>query len=296
MIVKDLGSINKQFPETPDLGVRIGIHTGSVLRDPNQELGQVTSTTLDMTGHIQKDAKVGLVEVSQATLDKLPSADGWIRIRTARDANLAIYAWHPEGPDKVPQSWIQRIRFGHGGEEEKPEDKAKAEMPDKPDKSAPAKPAKPKVATRSSHEIPTKPTCLYCGEEVTPKQQKCSSCGRLNRHYDPTQDPSARKRAKESAARRTTATSVKRRTTMIAAPTGGPGDSKRATGPRAAAAASTGRAGASSDKPKDDMELVGEAVLGAVMGIGIWMGLAGCSRRSCPCCGGTPPGRSPAPT
>jgi len=268
MIVKELVDINKQFPDTPDLGTRIGIHTGSVLRDPNQELGQVTSSTLDMTGHIQKDAKVGLVEVSQETLDKLPSAEGWIRIRTARDANLAIYAWHPEGPDKVPQSWIQRIRFGHGGEEEKPDEKAT-----KADKPVDDKPVKSKAARQTTHELPTKLTCLYCGEDVTPKQQKCKSCGRLNRHYDPTQDPDARKRAKEAATRRTTATNVKRRTTMIGTASGG--DSQRTTGPRAAAAASASRTTSTKpEKPKDDMELVGEAILGAVIGVVAWLGVA----------------------
>lgn len=275
MIVKELGTINKQFPDTPDLGVRIGIHTGSVLRDPNQELGQVTSTTLDMTGHIQKDAKVGLVEVSQETLDKLPSAEGWIRIRTARDANLAIYAWHPEGPDKVPQSWIQRIRYGgHGGEDDKGDERVDdRSKPDRTDRAA--RTTKPRAATRTTHDIPTKLTCLYCGEDVTQKQQKCPSCGRLNRHYDPSQDPEARKRAKASAARRTTATSVKRRTTMIGEATGGPGDSRRTTAPRAAATSSSStRAGQAPEKKKDDMELVGEAVLGAAMGIAVWLGVA----------------------
>ena len=263
MIVKELGNINKQFPETPDLGVRIGIHTGSVLRDPHQTLGQVTSTTLDLTGHIQKDAKVGLVEVSQQTLDKLPSAEGWIRIRTARDANLAIYGWHPHGPENVPQSWIQRMKFGQGGEDEKPAAKSQAEKP--------AKQTTKSTARQTTHEVPTKPTCLYCGEEVTPKDQKCPSCGRLNRHYDPSKDPNAKKRqTKVGAARRTTATNVRQRATLAGA------SASEASKQRAAAAASTtgSQSSAKQAPPVDDMQLIGEAAMGAIMSVIIWVGLA----------------------
>lgn len=200
-ILRNLRDINARFPDTPDLGVRIGIHTGSILRDPNQALGQVTSTVLDQTGHLQKDARPGLVEISQATLDKLPSQEGWIRIRAARDSNMAVFAWHPDGPDQVPQSWIQRIRYGRGEEEAEAKGEAKAKRPVTATKDKPAKPEE-----EALH-------CPYCEGEVTVRDQKCPHCDRLNRHYDPA---IAEKGKRKRAATTTTTTTRRPRTSTVA--------------------------------------------------------------------------------
>ena len=268
-IVRGLREVNKQFPNTPDLGVRVGIHTGSVLRDPNQPLGQVTSTTLDLTGHIQKDAKVGLVEISQATLDKLVSQEGWIPIRKSRDADLMIFGWHPDGPDKVPQSWVSRMRYGRGQEaEEAAEKEAPAKKP-AAGKPAPGKPPakeRPGRDTRTpARRQPTKPdatvklSCAYCEADVTVKDQKCPSCGRLNRHYDPALAEGRRKRTTVTPPAR------KKQTTMA----GRAADPRRTTG--------TGRTTMAGQRAQQQQQTgaegqaVMELLFGMVMTIAVWL-------------------------
>ncbi len=186
-IVRNLRQVNTQFADTPDLGVRVGIHTGSVLRDPNHSLGQVTSSTLDITGHIQKDAQTGLVEVSQATLDKLPSQQGWIRIRVARDANINIYAWHPDGPEHIPQSWIQRMFYGRpeDAQAERDREKARSGRTTLSEKDKARSTGSQKTGARAGKGA-AKLTCPYCETEVTAQDQACPSCHRLNRHFDPS--------------------------------------------------------------------------------------------------------------
>ncbi|NUQ00850.1 MAG: protein kinase, partial [Armatimonadetes bacterium] len=263
-IVLGLREINARFPETPNLGVRAGIHTGSVLRDPNQPLGQVTSTVLDMTGHIQKDAKVGLVEVSQATLDKLPTQEGWLRLRTARDGNLTIFGWHPDGPEHVPQSWVQRIRRGVGELAEEAQ-----EVGDKV-KTAAAARSTAKTTTEKKKEAPPKPeqvklSCPYCEGEVTILDQKCPHCDRLNRHYDPAiaEKGKRRKTAPLPSARRTTQQS-RARTTMA-------GETARRSGvmTQAQLKAQASKQGKGNEVSPD---AVAELITGILVAVAIWVG------------------------
>ncbi|MCC7494950.1 MAG: protein kinase [Fimbriimonadaceae bacterium] len=285
-IVRGLATVNQQFAETPDLGVRVGIHTGGVLRDPNQQLGQVTSTTLDVTGHIQKDARAGLVEISQATLDKLPSQEGWIRIRTAREGNLGVFAWHPEGPDKVPQSWIQRMMYGRLDSAEEKVESSGGGVPKEvktttaSTRRAAAGGGAARVTSRTVRPAaktePEKVFCPYCEGEVTVKDQKCPHCDRLNRHYDPAvaeaggwfKKPAAQplKRAANTREKRTTLVEqrmadAKKRTTGAMQRPGQPG------------ARRPGQPAPTKIEPTVYLELVLGVVLGAVAWIGIAYGL-----------------------
>ena len=191
-VVKGLRAVNAEFPDTPDLEVRIGIHTGSILRDPNQTLGQVTSRTLDVTGHLQKDATTGLVEISEITLDKLTSHEGFVPLRRERDGGLMVYAWHPEGSDHVPQGWMQRLVRGVAGGGTT---KKSGETPGAGDRATRSEQAKPK-RTMKPGELP----CFYCKAPVRVQDQNCPSCGRLNRHFDPDVDEKGRRRKPAPAA------------------------------------------------------------------------------------------------
>jgi|GEM_PF-5049286 len=51
--------------------VRMGINTGKVLMDASIEKGKVSSSTIDIAGHLQKEAKPGQILVGQETFSKL---------------------------------------------------------------------------------------------------------------------------------------------------------------------------------------------------------------------------------
>lgn len=271
-IVRRLAEINTKFPNVPDLGVRVGVHTGSVLRDPHQPLGQVTSTALDITGHIQKDARVGLVEASQVTVDKLAGREGWVPLRKARDSDLMVFGWHPEGPEHVPQSWVSRMRFGRGEGAEQAEAataaatataaRAPAQKPGeaaKPTRQRQTKPPTPRQATQPD----TKLYCPYCEAEVTVRDQKCPSCDRLNRHYDPAIAERGRKRpqattpARPKPGRTTQTGRVKAGRQTFAG--------RAAEVHRTSGRPSTGSYGRATQQPAADPQVIAELVGGIVV-------------------------------
>jgi adenylate cyclase len=51
--------------------VRMGINTGKVLIDGSMERGKVSSSTIDIAGHLQKEAEPGQILVSQETFSRL---------------------------------------------------------------------------------------------------------------------------------------------------------------------------------------------------------------------------------
>ncbi|MBI5833234.1 MAG: protein kinase [Armatimonadetes bacterium] len=192
-VITGLRVVNTEFTDTPPLEVRIGIHTGSILRDPNQTLGQVTSRTLDITGHLQKDAQPGLVEISEVTLDKLTTHEGFVPLRKDRDGGLMVYAWHPDGAEHVPQGWMQRLVRGvnAGGTSST---KKSGEQAAKPTRETRPEVTKPSRTTKGGQLA-----CFYCKAPVRVQDQNCPSCGRLNRHFDPNVDDKGRRRKPAAA-------------------------------------------------------------------------------------------------
>ena len=241
-VVVGLREVNKRYPNSPDIDVRIGIHTGSILRDPNQSLGQVASSTLDICGHIQKDAHAGLVEISEVTLDKLTSREGWVPLRRARDGNRMVYAWHPDGADHVPRSWVSKlVRSVAGGEEGTSSTRIS------------------RVTTATSQQLAAAPqvvlNCHYCQTAVRVQDQKCPGCGRLNRHYDPNIDERGRRK----------------RTTIVTAP---PKPAVKAADARRTTmtgATQPGRASIRGKKAEEPTVPWGHLVFGMSMSVTIWL-------------------------
>jgi class 3 adenylate cyclase len=54
-----------------DIQVRIGVHTGVLLYNGHGTIGEMRSETLDVAGHLQKDAEAGRVVITEATYGRL---------------------------------------------------------------------------------------------------------------------------------------------------------------------------------------------------------------------------------
>lgn len=68
--------------------VRIGVHHGPIVMAPGQPLGEVTSRTLDIAGHLQKTAPENSVMASEITYFGLPDSRGWV---PAGDEYLLVF-------------------------------------------------------------------------------------------------------------------------------------------------------------------------------------------------------------
>jgi class 3 adenylate cyclase len=258
-IVKGLREVNREFPEAPALEVRIGVHTGTILRDPNQTLGQVTSRTLDITGHIQKDAQPGLVEISETTLDKLAGAEGFVPMRKAREGGLTIYAWHPDGPENVPQGWRARmVQAITGGGAERPSGEITgARRTEGGTLRASRSTQETQQATKQT--VPEQLTCFYCHAPVRVQDQQCPSCGRLNRHYDPNVDDKGRRRKPAPVVAQPKAAAAVRKPV--------------AAGAKPAAAGKPGAAGQAGAAPDKKLDIV-PLITGITISVVVWLGWA----------------------
>jgi class 3 adenylate cyclase len=262
-IVNGLRQVNTEFAEAPDLEVRVGIHTGTILRDPHQTLGQVTSRTLDVTGHIQKDAHPGLVEVSEITLDKLTEHEGWVPLRRERDGGLMIYAWHPDGPENVPQGWMARVVQAVTGERHGSTsgELASARRPSLAGvEPRPSRITNPPSVTKET--VPEQLRCFYCHAPVRVQDQQCPSCGRLNRHFDPNVDAKGRRHKPAP---------------VVAQPKPAPAAAKPAAGKAGAGKTGAAKSGTKpGGKPGEAAEAGGAqwvpVVTGMAIAMVIWMG------------------------
>ena len=71
-ILVQLHSFNQRENQlSEDFKVRLGIHTGSVIVEDSLRINTLFAKTLDVAGHIQKDACAGQIEISEDTLKSL---------------------------------------------------------------------------------------------------------------------------------------------------------------------------------------------------------------------------------
>lgn len=68
--------------------IRIGVHHGPLLMAPGQPLGEVTSRTLDLAGHLQKISPENSVLISESIYFALPDPAGW---KPAGDEYLLVF-------------------------------------------------------------------------------------------------------------------------------------------------------------------------------------------------------------
>ncbi len=76
-VLDGLTAFNEAHPDEAAISIRVGVHFGSIVRSPDQPLGEVTSSTLDLTGHLQKYAPADGILISEAVLRALPETAGW---------------------------------------------------------------------------------------------------------------------------------------------------------------------------------------------------------------------------
>lgn len=76
-ILEGLPAFNAGHPEETPIAVRIGVHSGPILRRPDEPLGEVTSSTLDLAGHLQKYGAKDSVLISDAVYRALETSEGW---------------------------------------------------------------------------------------------------------------------------------------------------------------------------------------------------------------------------
>lgn len=69
---------------------RVGVHTGEVYYDPRRSLGEFTSTTVDLAGHLEKECPVGRVRVSKQTADGTREVVSYRGVGTNRD-NIEVF-------------------------------------------------------------------------------------------------------------------------------------------------------------------------------------------------------------
>lgn len=72
-ILEGLDAFNKnQNQLSGKFSLRIGIHTGTVIVEESGRVSEMYSQALDITGHIQKNADINQVAVSEGTVESLP--------------------------------------------------------------------------------------------------------------------------------------------------------------------------------------------------------------------------------
>ncbi len=75
-ILDDLEAFNKKQGGEP-IRVRLGVHTGPILMDANQPLGEITSSTLDIAGHLQKHSGEDSILASERIFAALENPQSW---------------------------------------------------------------------------------------------------------------------------------------------------------------------------------------------------------------------------
>jgi CheY-like chemotaxis protein len=87
-IIAGLGAFNKnQNRLEQDFALRLGIHTGTVMVEESGRVNEMYSESLDLTGHIQKDAGFNQTEVSESVLENLENRSEF----TALDKEIGGY-------------------------------------------------------------------------------------------------------------------------------------------------------------------------------------------------------------
>lgn len=75
-ILDGLEAFNKKQGGEP-IRVRLGVHTGPILMDSNQPLGEITSSTLDIAGHLQKHSGEDSILASERIFAALENPQSW---------------------------------------------------------------------------------------------------------------------------------------------------------------------------------------------------------------------------
>lgn len=71
--------------------VRIGLHKGAILMSDDQPLGEVTSSTLDAAGHLQKACPADSALASKSVILDLPDASHWPPLGTDWQFDFQVY-------------------------------------------------------------------------------------------------------------------------------------------------------------------------------------------------------------
>ena len=91
-ILSELESFNLERNQlSGQFGLRIGVHTGSVILGENGRISEMFSESLDIAGHIQKDAGSNSIAISETTQENLIDNSRFSLTGKSID-NLAIYS------------------------------------------------------------------------------------------------------------------------------------------------------------------------------------------------------------
>ncbi len=103
-ILEGLGAFNEGRSGMDPIRVRIGVHHGPVLMAPDQPLGEVTSRTLDLAGHLQKRASENCALITPDVYESLPEQGGW-EAMPSPGAILpgSVYEWCGPGAAGAPE-------------------------------------------------------------------------------------------------------------------------------------------------------------------------------------------------
>lgn len=118
-ILAGLPGFNATHPDETPITVRMGVHRGPILRDWNQPLGEVVSSTLDLAAHLQKYGLENSVLVTEPVYQELPDPQGWGPVQTELQTRfeIPIYCFPaPFIPDHptIPEVPADRCGGGEG--------------------------------------------------------------------------------------------------------------------------------------------------------------------------------------
>jgi class 3 adenylate cyclase len=99
--------------DAPPIRVRIGVHAGEVLMSENQPLGEVTSVTLDIAGHLQKKSPPNGILISDSAREALDEPVDWDRTEMDDQFDVPIYRYSPgRAAARDEASGDQKLRPG----------------------------------------------------------------------------------------------------------------------------------------------------------------------------------------
>jgi class 3 adenylate cyclase len=103
-ILDGLGALNAINEQWEQIAVRLGVHHGPVLMSADQPLGEVTSRTLDVAGHLQKRCPEDSALLSEAALAGLPDGRDWRLLEGPPSSSFPfpLYVYAPGGEAAGP--------------------------------------------------------------------------------------------------------------------------------------------------------------------------------------------------
>ncbi|GAB5499079.1 MAG: hypothetical protein PsegKO_13900 [Pseudohongiellaceae bacterium] len=87
--LSDFNLLDNWLPQ--DFSLRLGIHTGPVVFSENSPISHLFSKTIDIAGHIQKDAHPNRVELSEESLSAIENKHGFLPTTRVVDGVRVYY-------------------------------------------------------------------------------------------------------------------------------------------------------------------------------------------------------------